>query len=53
MSGVREAGMEAVEESRSGAPSGEPEASREERWRARRKEPWRRFGRTSNEQWLI
>lgn len=30
--------MEAVEEPRSGAPSGEPEASREVRWRARRKE---------------
>ena len=30
--------MEAVEEPRSGAPSGEPEASREVRWSARRKE---------------
>jgi transposase InsO family protein len=30
--------MEAVEELRSGAPSGEPEASREVRWSARRKE---------------
>jgi transposase len=38
MSGVREVGVEAVEESRSGAPSGEPEASREVRWSARRKE---------------
>jgi len=38
MSGVREARMEAVEERRSGAPSGEPEASREARWSARRKE---------------
>ena len=31
MSGVREARLEAVEESRSGAPSGEPEARREVR----------------------
>ena len=38
MSGGREARMEAVEESRSGAPSGEPKASREVRWSARRKE---------------
>ena len=38
MSGVREVRMEAVEEPRSGAPSGEPEASREMRWSARRKE---------------
>ena len=38
MSGVREVRMEAVEEPRSGAPSGEPEASREVRWSARRKE---------------
>src|SRR2546425_7670612 len=30
--------MEAVEEPRSGVPSGEPEASREVRWSARRKE---------------
>jgi transposase len=37
MSGVREVGMEEVEP-RSGAPSGEPEASREVRWSARRKE---------------
>jgi len=37
MSGVREA-MEAVEDRRSGAPSGEPEASGEVRWSARRKE---------------
>ncbi len=38
MSGVREVRMEAVEEPRSGVPSGEPEASREVRWSARRKE---------------
>ncbi len=38
MSGVREVRMEAAEERRSGAPSGEPEASREVRWSARRKE---------------
>ena len=38
MSGVREVRMEAVEGRRSGAPSGEPEASRELRWSARRKE---------------
>ena len=38
MSGVREVGVEAVEEQRSGAPSGEREASREVRWSARRKE---------------
>ena len=38
MSGVREVGMEAVEVPRSGVPSGEPEASRELRWSARRKE---------------
>src|SRR5712691_12666662 len=38
MSGVREVRMEAAEEWRSGAPSGEPEASREVRWSARRKE---------------
>jgi transposase len=38
MSGVREVGVEAVEEPRSGAPSGEPEASREVRWSARRKQ---------------
>ena len=38
MSGVREARLEAVEESRSGAPSGEPEARREVRRSARRKE---------------
>ena len=38
MSGVQEVGMEPVEESRSGVASGEPEASREVRWSARRKE---------------
>lgn len=38
MSRVREVRVEAVEEPRSGAPSGEPEASREVRWSARRKE---------------
>jgi len=38
MSGVREVQVEAVEESRSGVPSGEPEASREVRWGARGKE---------------
>ena len=38
MSGVREVAVEAVEGSRSGAGSGEPEASREVRWSARRKE---------------
>jgi hypothetical protein len=38
MSGVREARMEAVEGLRSGAPSGEPEASQEVRWSAGRKE---------------
>jgi transposase len=38
MSGVREVGVEAVEELRSGTPSGEPEASREVRWSAGRKE---------------
>ena len=38
MSGVREVRMEAVEKPRYGAPSGEPEASREVRWSARRKE---------------
>jgi transposase len=38
MSGVREVHVEAVEELRSGAPSSEPEASREVRWSARRKE---------------
>src|SRR5262245_52109734 len=38
MSGVREVRVEAMEESRSGAPSAEPEASREVRWSARRKE---------------
>src|SRR5438876_1147698 len=38
MSRVREVRMEAVEERRSGARSGEPEASREVRWSARRKE---------------
>src|SRR3954471_18015746 len=37
MSGVREVRMEEAEP-RSGAPSGEPEASREVRWSARRKE---------------
>ena len=37
MSGVREVRMGEVEP-RSGAPSGEPEASREVRWSARRKE---------------
>ena len=37
MSGVREVRMEGMER-RSGAPSGEPEASREVRWSARRKE---------------
>ena len=36
MSGVREVRMEEVEP-RSGVPSGEPEASREVRWSARRK----------------
>jgi hypothetical protein len=38
MSGVREVHVEAVEEPRSGGSSGESEASREVRWRARRKE---------------
>ncbi len=38
MSGVREVGVEAVEEPRSSAPSGAPEAGREVRWSARRKE---------------
>src|SRR5919201_4112254 len=38
MSGVREVRVESVEEPRSGRPSGEPEASREVRWGARRKE---------------
>jgi len=38
MSGVREVGMEAVGKRRSGAASGEPEASREVRWSAHRKE---------------
>jgi putative transposase len=38
MSRVREVRVEAVEEPRCGAPSGEPEASREVRWSARRKE---------------
>src|SRR5215207_10827641 len=38
MSGVREVRVETVEEPRSGVPSGEPEASREVRWNARRKE---------------
>jgi transposase len=38
MSGVREVRVEAVEEPGSSAPSGEPEASREVRWSARRKE---------------
>ncbi len=38
MSGVRGVGMEAAEKPRFGAPSGEPEASREVRWSARRKE---------------
>jgi transposase len=38
MSGVREVGVEAVGKRRSGAPSGEPEASREVRWSARRKQ---------------
>ena len=38
MSGVREVRVEAVEEPRFSAPSGEPEASREVRWSARRKE---------------
>src|SRR5436190_16556955 len=37
MLGVREVRMEGLEP-RSGAPSGEPEASREVRWSARRKE---------------
>jgi hypothetical protein len=37
MSGVREVRMEGLE-LRFGAPSGEPEASREVRWSARRKE---------------
>src|SRR6266702_8373299 len=37
MSGVREVGMEGSGR-RSGVPSGEPEASREVRWSARRKE---------------
>jgi hypothetical protein len=38
MSRVREVGVEAVDEPRSGVPDGEPEASREVRWSARRKE---------------
>src|SRR6266705_2444746 len=38
MSGVPEVQVEVVEEPRSGAASGEPEASREVRWSARRKE---------------
>src|SRR2546427_9740008 len=38
MSGVREVRVEAVEEPGSSARSGEPEASREVRWSARRKE---------------
>ena len=38
MSGVREVHMEEVEEPRSGVPSGGPEAGREVRWSARRKE---------------
>ena len=38
MSGVREVHVEAVEKLRSGAPNGEPEASREVRRSARRKE---------------
>ena len=38
MSGVMEAGMEKGGSARSSAPSGEPEASREVRWSARRKE---------------
>ncbi len=38
MSGVMEAGMEKGGSARSGAPSGEPEASRGVRWSARRKE---------------
>jgi transposase len=38
MSGVREVGMEAVGKRRSGAASGDPEASREVRWSAHRKE---------------
>jgi hypothetical protein len=69
MSGVRKVRVEAVEEPRSGAPSGGPEASREVRWSARRKEQVvlrllrlgidklrtavRAFGRTYNQQWLI
>src|SRR5579859_476918 len=38
MSGVREVGMEPVGKRRSSVPSGKPEASREVRWSARRKE---------------
>ena len=38
MPGVREVRMEAVGKRRSGAASGEPEASREVRWSAHRKE---------------
>jgi transposase len=38
MSGVREVWMEAVGKRRSGAASGDPEASREVRWSAHRKE---------------
>ena len=38
MSGVREVGMGRRSGLRSGAASGEPEASREVRWSARRKE---------------
>jgi transposase len=38
MSGVREVWVEAADGPRSGAPSGEPEASRAVRWSARRKE---------------
>ena len=38
VSGVQEVEMEGVGRGRSGVPSGEPEASREVRWSARRKE---------------
>ncbi len=38
MSGVREVRVGTVEELRSSAPGDEPEASREARWSARRKE---------------
>lgn len=40
MSGVGEVWMESVEEPRSGMPSGEPEASREVRWRRMSGSSW-------------